>query len=233
MSTQQKKSEYSSYQISEKDVVEFLDQNHDFFMEKGDLLLKMRIAHSSGDAVSLLQYQTERLREQNTNLHAKLMDLVNVARENDRLNERIHRLTLALINTHSIDNIIDVLVELLHKEFHAQWARVYLFRHNEVNTPAHQDSIIDQDEQLNTHFENFFKINRPLCGRLKKQQLEILFGEYADQVGSAVLLPLGSHGKIGMVAIGSEDEQRFRSSMGTIYLNQMAEYISQALRRYL
>ena len=78
-----------------------------------------------------------------------------------------------------------------------------------------------------------FKANRPLCGRLKQQQLETLFGEHAEQVGSAVLLPLGNHGKIGMVAIGSKDEHRFHSSMGTIYLNQMSEIISQAIKRYL
>ena len=232
MSTQQKP-EYSSYEITAKDVAEFLEQNPDFFMERSDLLLKIRFPHNSGDAVSLLQYQTERLREQNANLHAKLMDLVNVARENDRLNERIHRLTLELIGTHSIDDVIDVLVELLHKQFHAQWARVYLFRHNHIDTVKHQDSIINQDESVNTHFENFFKANRPLCGRLKQQQLEVLFGEHAEQVSSAVLLPLGSHGKIGMVAIGSSDGHRFHSSMGTIYLNQMAENISQAIKRYL
>jgi uncharacterized protein YigA (DUF484 family) len=232
MSTQ-KKPEYSSYEISDKDVVEFLEQNPDFFMDRESTLLKMRIAHTSGDAVSLLQYQTERLREQNANLRAKLMDLVNVARENDRLNERIHRLTLALIKTHSIDDIIDVLEELLHKEFHAQWVRLFLFDHNAIETFKHQDNIVTQDEHINTNFENFFKANRPLCGRLKKQQLEILFAEHADQVGSAVLLPLGSHGKIGMVAIGSNDGHRFHSSMGTIYLNQMADIISQALKRYL
>ncbi len=232
MSTQ-KKPEYSSFTISDKDVVEYLEQNPDFFMQRGDTLLKMRIAHTNGDAVSLLQYQTERLREQNNNLHAKLMDLVNVARENDRLNERIHRLTLALFKTHNIDDIIDVLHELFQKEFHAQWVQVYLFSHNNVDTIKHQNCIINKDEQLSAHFENFFKANRPLCGRLKKQQLEILFGEHAEQVGSAVLLPLGSHGKIGMIAIGSNDGHRFHSSMGTIYLNQMAEIISQALKHHL
>jgi len=232
MSTQ-KKPEYSSSEFSDKDVIEFLEQNPDFFMERSDLLLRMRIAHGSGDAVSLLQYQTERLREQNANLHAKLMDLVNVARENDRLNERIHRLTLALMKTQSLDEVITELVELLHKEFHAQWAHVYLFSNSNVTSSMHADSIIDRDDHINTHFENFFKANRPLCGRLKKQQLEILFGEQADQVGSAVLLPLGSHGKTGMVAIGSNDGHRFHASMGTIYLNQMAETITHAFKRYL
>ena len=233
MSTQQKKSEYSPYQPSAKEVAEFLEQNPGFFMDKGELLLKLQFAHSSGDAVSLLQYQNERLRAQNSNLHAKLMDLVNVARENDRLNERIHRLTLALINTQSIDDVIDVLIEQLNREFHAQWVQVILFRHNGIDSARHAHCIIEQNDDINANFDNFFKANRPLCGRLKKQQLEILFGEQADQVASAVLLPLGSHGQTGMVAIGSDDGHRFHSSMGTIYLNQMAEIISQAIKRYL
>ncbi len=229
----QKKPEYSSFAISDKEVADYLKQNPDFFLKREEVLLKMHIAHGSGDAVSMLEYQADRLREQNTHLHAKLMDLVNVARENDRLNERIHRLTLSLFNASHIDDIIDNLVNLFLKDFHAQWAHVFLFNNDSLPSVNHPDSVIEKTELIDKQFENFFKANRPLCGRLKKQQLEILFGEFAEQVCSAVLIPLGNHGKIGMIAIGSDDGHRFHSSMGTIYLNQMADIITHAVKRFL
>jgi len=229
----QKKPEYSSFHMSDKEVADYLKQHPEFFVNREDVLLQMHIAHASGDAVSILEYQTERLREQNASLHAKLMDLVNVARENDRLNERIHRLTLALFNTGNIDDIIDCLVNLFLKDFHAQWAHVFLFNNEILTGIQHQESIIEKSEFIDKQFANFFKANRPLCGRLKQAQLEILFSEHADKVCSSVLIPLGSHGKIGMIAIGSDDGHRFHSSMGTIYLNQMADIITQALKRFL
>jgi len=229
----QKKSEYSSYEISEKDVVEFLEQNPEFFANHEDTLLKLKISHASGDAVSILEYQTDRLRAQNITLQDKLKNLVSVARENDRLNERIHRLTLALIDTTTIDEVIDILSKLYKKEFHADWANVYLFKKDNLASPGHPQCIIDLDDHITSQFENFFKANRPLCGRLKKQQLEILFGEQAHEVGSAVLMPLGGHGSLGMIAIGSKDSHRFHSSMGTIYLHQMSEIITHAFTRLL
>ena len=229
----QKKSEYSSYEVSEKDVVEFLEQNPEFFARHEDTLLKLKIAHASGDAVSILEFQTERLRSQNITLQEKLKKLVKVARENDRLNERIHHLTLALIDTKTIDDVIDVLSKLYKKEFHAEWTNVYLFRQDQLESIENTQSIIDLNEHITSQFDNFFKANRPLCGRLKKQQLQILFAEQADEVGSAVLMPLGNHGKLGMIAIGSKDRDRFHSSMGTIYLHQMSEIITHAFNRLL
>lgn len=232
MSTQQKP-EYSSFAMSAKDVADYLEQNPDFFQKRDALLLKMHIAHGSGDAISILEYQTERLREQNISLQEKLRSLVSVARENDRLGERIHRLTLSLLVATSIDEVIENLQTSFKKDFQAQWCQVFLFKQNGLENIENQQCVIEKDEQVCEHFKNFFKANRPLCGRLKDQQLAILFNDQASQVGSAVLLPLGSHGKLGMIAIGSADPLRFHSSMGTIYLNQLADVITQSIKRYL
>jgi uncharacterized protein YigA (DUF484 family) len=232
MSTQQKP-EYSSFDMTAKDVADYLEQNPDFFLERDELLLKMAITHGSGDAISILEYQTERLREHNARLQEKLRTLVSVARENDRLGERIHRLILSLLAAKSIDEVIENLETAFKRNFQAECCHVYLFHQEGFSDIEHQHCVIEKNEQVSEHFKNFFKANRPLCGRLKEQQLAILFNDQASQVGSAVLLPLGSHGKLGMIAIGSADSQRFSSSMGTIYLNQLADVITQSIKRYL
>lgn len=161
------------------------------------------------------------------------MELVNVARDNDRLTLRVHQLTLALIDTKSVDNVIDTLNVIFKKEFHADNIKVYLFSDPSLSVEQHLNAVIDMDEQISSQFENFFKANRPLCGRLKQQQLDFLFKDQAESIGSAVLMPLGPHGKLGMIAIGSQDHQRFHSSMGTVYLSQMAEIISHTLKRFI
>ncbi|NOY66598.1 MAG: DUF484 family protein [Gammaproteobacteria bacterium] len=229
----QKNPEYDSYEITEKNVVDFLETNPDFFKNHEETLLKLKISHHSGDAVSILEYQTEKLREQNTHVRKKLMELVNLARENDRLSSRVHQLTLSLIGTNSVDNIIDTLTAMFKKEFHADNIKIYLFSGQDITVKQHHSAIVDKTEEISAQFENFFKVNRPLCGRLKQQQLDFLFKDQADQVGSSVLIPLGSHGKTGMIAIGSHDHQRFHSSMGTVYLTQMSEIITQTIKRFI
>ena len=116
MSTQQKP-EYSSFDMNAKDVADYLEQHPDFFIEHDSLLLKMQIAHGSGDAISMLEYQTDRMREQNLILQEKLRTLVSVARENDRLGERIHRLTLRLLAAKNIDDVIEKLETSFNKNF--------------------------------------------------------------------------------------------------------------------
>lgn len=230
----QKKAEYSSYQISERDVVEYLENKTDFFERHIDTLLKMKIEHASGDAVSILEYQNTRLRNDNRLYKEKLNKLVSVARENDRLHERIHHLTLALIDASSLDDSIEVINHIYKKDFHAQWVNLYLFKQaTEINSQRFREQIIPRDDSLTQLFESFFKTNRPLCGRLKQIQLEMLFRDDADQVGSSVLIPLGGSELFGMLAIGSSDHDRFQSSMGTQYLNQMSDLISHAIKRFL
>ena len=48
------------------------------------------------------------------------------------------------------------------------------------------------------------------------------------------LIPLrNAGGTIGMLALGSEDAQRFYSGMGTLYLERLGEMASAALARVL
>jgi len=228
-----KKTEYALNTLNEQSVAEYLEQNPDFFKQHEALLLKLNIAHQTGDAASILQFQINRFRQQNTELRQKLKELISVARENDRLNERMHQLTLSLIDTQSADDSIQLLEKLFTREFHAQWVKVYLFASDTTNAVSLNNTIIERNERVEHLFENFFNASRPLCGRLKQEQLEFLFSDNANLIKSSVLMPLGQHGKLGMIAIGSNDHARFHSGMGTIYLNQMSEVITHAFQRYI
>jgi len=75
-------------------------------------------------------------------------------------------------------------------------------------------------------FSELRKSQEPVCGRLKPELLQFLFGELAGEVSSAVLLPFGSAGFLG---IGSADPNRFHPGMGTVFLRQIAELIETAL----
>lgn len=216
--------------VAEEQVVEYLRAHPDFFASHPQTLMQMIIPHETGSAISLLEHQLRLLREHNNKYKSRLLELVQLARENDRLSERINRLTLAMIETRNINDILEVLKDNLHREFQAGWVQIRLFQEPEYQQPIPQETLLNKDDPQLEAFEHFFKVNRPLCGRLKHEQLAYLFGEHAEAIRSAVLIPLGKHGELGMLAIGSSDAERFHPGMGTIFLNQMGTIISAMIR---
>ena len=60
------------------------------------------------------------------------------------------------------------------------------------------------------------------------------FGEASMHVRSQALIAMrNGGGTIGMIALGSEDAQRFYAGMGTLYLERLGEMASAALARVL
>ena len=78
-------------------------------------------------------------------------------------------------------------------------------------------------------FSAFRESGEPLCGRLRQDKIDRLFGQRADEVQSVALLHLGD---LGMLAIGSDDANRFFPGMGTLFLRLMSESLVVALKRY-
>lgn len=233
MSSQEHRNNYSEEAISEKSVEEYLRTHPDFFLHNPLLLTQLKVPHNCGAAVSLIEHQVTTLRDQNRQLKDKLMDLVNVARDNDRLNERMLRLILALMETKSLDDVLITLEENLLGEFQADAVAIRLFDPNNEISKTHHDKVMTETNDTLLLFENFFKSNRPLCGRLKQQQLEYLFNTQGSKISSAALVPLGRKSNLGILAIGSFEHERFHPGMGTVFLKQMSTLITSILQRHL
>ena len=72
--------------------------NPDFFERHATLLTKLKLPHSRGAAaVSLVERQVLALRDKNQALETRLRELIEVARGNDVLAAKIHRLACRLI----------------------------------------------------------------------------------------------------------------------------------------
>ena len=59
------------------------------------------------------------------------------------------------------------------------------------------------------------------------------FGEAEAIVKSFAYVPLRADKVFGLLALASEDPQRFYPEMGTLYLKRLAELVSTGLGRYL
>jgi uncharacterized protein YigA (DUF484 family) len=78
-------------------------------------------------------------------------------------------------------------------------------------------------------FETFFESARPRSGQIRDTQREYLFGGDGDQVGSTVLVPLGDRASLGLLAIASNDTERYLPTMSTDFLVRIGELVSEAV----
>ncbi|NNG13311.1 MAG: DUF484 family protein, partial [Halobacteria archaeon] len=71
------------------------------------------------------------------------------------------------------------------------------------------------------------------CGRFKREQMSFLFGDQAPAVESAAIIPLGKKGGTGLLAIGSQEGNRFHPGMGTLFLTHLGELLDLLLNVHL
>lgn len=213
----------------EAGVAEFLSQNPDFFERHPELLLSLKVPHPCGPAVSLLEHQARLLRERLKGVQRRLDDLLAVARDNDRLAERLHQLTLELMEAGSLEAVLFSLKDELRNNFQTDAVAVRLFGEGD----DHAEWIRPNHPELQRLFSNVLRDPRPVCGRLTREQLEFLFGDTATAIGSTALIPLIDGRLLGLLAIGSYQPDRFHSGMGTVFLRQLGATLGRATRRYL
>lgn len=204
----------------EETVAAYLRDNPDFFTHYPDLLRQLELPHRSGDAVSLIERQVKSLREETAGYKRKLEKLIVVARENEKLNERLHHLTLTLIAAATFDEVINALEDEFHDDFQAEAMELHLFS----AVQADRDNNPDLDG-----FGQFLDAAVPQCGHLPYAKLEYLFGPQAEQIRSTALIPIKAQGLLGLLAFGSYSEHRFHPAMGTEYLTRLGEIVSKTL----
>lgn len=222
--------------LDDGNVAEYLLRAPDFFERNSQLLNQLRLPHvrAGNDTVSLVERQVEVLRERNTQLERKLKDLIEVARGNDALAERIHRLSQRLILARSQAATVQAIETSMREDFEAMHAVLVVFLERTPELTQGEGRFLRcmdrADEQMKI-FESLFQSGKPRCGQIRDTQRDYLFGKDTVEIGSAALTPLGVKGSLGILAIGASDAQRFTPGMSTEFLSRIGEIVSVALQR--
>jgi len=222
--------------LNDLSVAEYLQTYPDFFERNGPLLTKLRLPHlrDSGATVSLVERQVEVLRERNQSLERKLKELVDVARSNDALAERIHRLTQRLIRARTLVDTIGAVEASLREDFDARDSVLVLFLEEARSLEAAPSRFLrtaDAADPAMKTFESLLQAGKPRCGQIRDAQRDFLFGKDSIEIGSVALTPLGSKGALGILAIGASDVERYHPAMSTEFLSRIGELVTQALMR--
>ena len=211
------------------EVASYLRKHPDFLTEFPDLALALVLPREQGQAASLASYQLDVLRDKNRELNRRLHELIEIAHENQLLMVRVHTLTLALMRATSLPETLNAVVAALTEDFNTDLVRIVLFR-ADGDLPAAEWLLVEPEgARALPVFSEFLKRAEPLCGRLQQDKLDTLFGRRVGEVASAVLLPVDG---VGMLAVGSQDANRFHPGMGTVFLKLIAEAVASAVARF-
>lgn len=210
-------------------VIEYLEANPSFFDQHPDLLIELHVPHPTGTAVSLIEKQVEVLRNSNRRLDKKLIDLVEVARANDAAIDRLHQLTLAIVNATDLHDLLTSLQDKLRNRFNADFIALLLFVGDNDAIEGSPALRVDRDDPQLEHLQSMLNENKAVCGRLRPQQLAALFGDDAKEIGSTALVPLGQKSELGLLAIASRSEDQFGPNLGVSFLMRISELLSARL----
>lgn len=235
--------------LNDEKVAQYLQANPDFFQHHENLLEALSVPHTNtGIATSLIERQVRLLRNQKNELDNQLKNLIQAARNNEQIINRMQRFTLDIIHAHSIEDIIILCQEEMHNNFNADYVGIKLIRHNDTdnasstgNTNSNKNTaatindaiFVSRDNALLQSFKSLFKNRKPICGRITHKQQQLMFPDHAENIRSAVLAPLQNTENIGIIALGSNDELRFQAGMGTLFISHLAEIITASLNRHL
>ncbi|MDE2071052.1 MAG: DUF484 family protein [Gammaproteobacteria bacterium] len=214
----------------EDSVTDYLVQHPEFFESHVDVLAKLKVPHPAGHAVSLIERQVEVLRQQHRQMERKLVDLIEVARGNDALIERIHRLALALLEAQTFADRLYAVQEELRNRFGADEVSLFLVSERSDNPDAGPARWLQPGDAGLEQLHEFLKAGKPHVGRLRAPQLEFLFGTQAERITSLALMPLGAQGKLGILAVGSHEAERFGPTLGTAFLARIGELVTAAIQ---
>lgn len=216
--------------LTPEQVADFLRQNPGFFEQNVDLLVNLQIPHPHGGrAVSIGERQLVAVREKTRLLEDKLRELIGFGEENDVLSAKVHRLACRLLEATGLDATLDTAYLDLLDHFAVPHVAVRLWG------VAESDPETKEFGEVASEMRDFVaQMSAPCCGSHAVYESHAWFGDSAPHLKSFALVALRRGGQsFGVLALASEDAQRFYPEMGTLYLERIGELLACALGRHL
>jgi uncharacterized protein len=215
--------------MNPQNIVDFLEANPGFFDEHPDLLTQLTVPHpTNGNTISLTERQILTLREKLAQVQGKLAELVSFGEENDVIAEKVHRLSLSLLLAEDFEAVNFAVYNHLQEDFAVPHVALRIW--NSILKRPYPE-FVEVSEEL-----RFFAadLRQPYCGPAQYDEILAWFGEAAVHLASLSLIPLRRDAQIfGMLALGSEDPQRFFPEMGTMYVERIGDLVGAAVLKQI
>lgn len=202
---------------------EYLVENPDFFVRNEDLLMHLQFQHTQRGAVSLVERQQQKLREQVKILQEEITELLVNARRNEEIFHAYSDLYVRLLRCQDLPQVLAELQTTFEQQLKLPALSLKFF-----NSPIELEAqyLFTSDTHKQLLSKRF--IDGPIyLGRLTEQELKLLFQD--ESVASVALMLLGDEGEIGMLAVGSPTASHFDPAMDKLLINQLQALLTALL----
>lgn len=212
-------------------VSQYLRAHPDFFVANKALLADLNLPHRPGKTVSLVERQVDILRERNVDMRRRMNELIETARVNDTLFAKTRSLTLAVLDTVTLQALNEVLATHILADFEADFVACHLFASKQSDLPPLDHFFF---HEIEPDFYQLVQNGVTTLTTVRAGELDHLFPVTThDASGSAALMPLLQSNFSGLLAIGSRDVAHFTHDMDTLFLDHIADVIAKVLRHLL
>jgi uncharacterized protein YigA (DUF484 family) len=208
-------------------VADYLKQNPGFFEDYADVVAQIFVPHPhGGHAIPIAERQMLALRDKVYGLEEQMRELVAHGNANERIGDKLHRSTLALIAAGDLETTLAVLAHTLREDFDVPDVAIRLWPARDAEPSSSELAPIAAE--MRDYIEH---LRAPYCGVEAPPAASAWFEGDAERKSFA-FLPLRTERTFGVLALASGDAQRFHDEMGTMYLLRLAELASVAISRY-
>jgi uncharacterized protein YigA (DUF484 family) len=216
--------------ITEDDIADFLANTPDFFERHAQLLSSVHLMSPDNHrSVSLQERQAQMLRDKIRALEMRIMDMIRHGNENMIITEKLQKWACELLQTPAAERVPSALKNI-EARFQVPQVAVRLWGVSEVFADAAYAKVVnDEVKQIVSAY------TAPFVGASTGLDAVQWLQEPA-QAASVALLPLRLSKDLqpfGLLVLASPDAQRFRSGMGTDFLEHLAELCSAAFSALL
>jgi len=220
--------------VTRDHVARYLRTHSDFFTHHLDLIETLAIPHETGVAVSLVERQVELLRNKNKELDQKLLQLIKVAKDNEKVSQRLHAITLGLVSIRDFDDTLKGIQSLMHADFPGTKVNMRLFDAL-PSTDVKDCAEMEKSLQKSKLIQDLFSSRRRGVAFLTKRQIENVFDNETEKkpIRSAAAVALKKDQQLGVLFLGSTDANRFQNGMGTLFLGNLGEILGAKMQQYV
>jgi uncharacterized protein len=217
--------------ITPEQVGEFLTLNPEFFANYPELLTEISVPHPyANQAISLGERQVLALRDKARGLEMKLREFIQFAEENDVIGDKLHKVSLDLMQARSLDAVFQTLSLNLSQSFAIPHSTIRIW----ADHPPEAASEMPEFAPISPEMKELMTgLMQPRCGPDVPDEVRAWFGSIGANQRSFALAPLREENLNGLLVLSSEDPKRFYPEMGTLYLTWLAELSGAAISRFV
>jgi uncharacterized protein YigA (DUF484 family) len=214
-----------------EELVQLIQANPGVFVSHPQLLECVDIPHGAG-ATSLIEHQVRVLRERNAQITGQLESLLKIARDNERVSQRIHAFALGMLGADTAGDMLGLVYATAHEHFGAERCAVRLYR----QAPSGErgcGEFLGRAGESTQALDACMDACRPVCGNVDARTASLLFGDFADSVRSVALIPTVGAELRGVLGVASSDSDHFSVNSGTLFLEQLGDLLTHSLLRVI